>query len=82
MVALERNSVNMGFFCTKPRLRPFSPTEIGCTQCFLKPDMQGIERSELYLGCKCIMLAPFCNLAFSTRQGAIVPPKVAWSFSY
>ena len=70
----------MGFFCTKPRLRSFSATHLGCTQCFPKPDMQGMERSELYLGYEGIMLAQFCNIAFSTRQGAIAPPTVARSF--
>ena len=39
--------------------------------------MQGIERSELYLRYEGIMLVQFRNLAFSTRQGAIVPPTVA-----
>ena len=29
---LKKNSENMGFFCTKPRLRPFSAAYIGCKQ--------------------------------------------------
>ena len=40
----------MGFFCTKPRLRPFSAAYIGCKQRVLLPDMHGMEGMELYLG--------------------------------
>ena len=52
-VALEKKkSENMGFFCTKLRLRPFSAASVGCTERVPKPDMHRMERSEFYLGCK------------------------------
>ena len=46
----RKNSENMGFFCTKPRLRPFSAAYIGCKQPVLESDMHSMEGIELYLG--------------------------------
>ena len=51
-VALARKLRNMMFFSTKLRLRPCSAAQMGCTERVPKHDMHGMERFEIYLGCK------------------------------
>ena len=67
MVALERKLRQCAIIFQITLLRPFSAAPIGCTQRVALPDMNSMERLDIFIGCDGIMLSQFCSLLFSTR---------------